>query len=111
MGAPRTRDVQWAMAVQNATIVAVIGARSAEVITALGESHGVDALVLGEPDDHGTKRISASNAPYVVHDADPLGHVAHAWVEFYDDRSTAGALELEAALAAPLRPAPPRRRV
>ena len=34
-------------------------------------------------------------APYVVHDHDPLGHVAAAWVEFFDDQSTFGVLELE----------------
>ena len=83
------------MAVQNATIVAVIGENSAEVIEQLSVLRGVDALQLGEPDADGTKRISASHAPYVVHDSDPLGHVANAWVEFFDDRSTSGALELE----------------
>jgi hypothetical protein len=83
------------MAVQNATIVAIVGDRSAEVIEGLGALRGVDALQLGEPDAEGTERISASHGTYVVHDADPLAHVAHAWVEFFDDRSTGGALEVE----------------
>jgi hypothetical protein len=83
------------MAVQNATIVAVIGDGSDEVIDALGSLRGVDALQLGEADAAATERISASQGTYVVHDADPLAHVAAAWVEFFDDRSTLGALELE----------------
>ncbi|GAA4684890.1 hypothetical protein [Frondihabitans cladoniiphilus] len=87
------------MAVQNATIVAVIGEQSAEVIEKLSVLRGVDALQLGEPDADGTRRISASRGPYVVHDSDPLGHVAHAWVEFFDDRSTGGTLDLEVTTA------------
>lgn len=38
---------------------------------------------------------AASTAPYVVHDRDPLGHVAAAWVEFFDEQVTLGVLELE----------------
>jgi hypothetical protein len=87
------------MAVQNATIVAVVGEGSSDVIAELGALRGVDALRLGEPDADSTRRISASHLPYVVHDADPLGHVAHAWVEFFDDRSTAGTLEIEVSTA------------
>ncbi|MCU1526289.1 MAG: hypothetical protein JWP75_52 [Frondihabitans sp.] len=83
------------MAVQNATIVAVVGEGAAEVIDGLGALRGVDALKLGDSDAEGTERISASHGTYVVHDADPLAHVAHAWVEFFDDRSTGGTLELE----------------
>lgn len=87
------------MAVQNATIVAIVGERAADVIEQLSPLRGVDALRLGEPDADGTRRISASQAPYVVHDADPLGHVANAWVEFFDDRSTGGTLDLEISVA------------
>ena len=40
--------------------------------------------------------LAASFAlPYVVHDADPLEHVAAAWVELYEERATLGTLELE----------------
>ncbi len=83
------------MAASHATIVAVIGDASADVIEGLSAIRGVDALRLGEPDADGTRRISASPGPYVVHDSDPLTHVANAWVEFFDDRSTGGALDLE----------------
>lgn len=83
------------MAVQNATIVAVVGDATGEVIDALGSLRGVDALQLGEADAAGTERISASHGTYVVHDADPLAHVAAAWVEFFDDRTTLGTLDLE----------------
>ncbi|AMM20611.1 hypothetical protein AX769_11265 [Frondihabitans sp. PAMC 28766] len=87
------------MAASNATIVAVVGYGATEVIEGLSLLRGVDALQIGEPDADSTRRISASQAPYVVHDADPLGHVAHAWVEFFDDRSTGGTLDLEVSTA------------
>lgn len=84
---------------QNATIVTVVGAGSAEVISSLGSLRGVEALRLGSADAESTARINAARGPYVVHDADPLEHVAAAWVEFYDDRSTLGTLELEVSVA------------
>ncbi|RKR74413.1 hypothetical protein [Frondihabitans australicus] len=87
------------MAASHATVVAVVGDASADVIEGLSALRGVDALQLGEPDADGARRISASQGPYVVHDSDPLGHVAHAWVEFFDDRSTGGALDVEVAQA------------
>ncbi|PZF61204.1 hypothetical protein DEI92_06300 [Curtobacterium sp. MCBD17_034] len=83
------------MAVQTATIIALVGAGATGLLDELGALRGVDALRLGEADADGTARISASNGTYVVHDADPLAHVAAAWVEFFDDRSTLGTLELE----------------
>ena len=30
-----------------------------------------------------------------MHDADPLEHVAAAWVELYEERATLGTLEIE----------------
>src|SRR3546814_111474 len=57
---------------------------------------GVETLSL-----HGTepalaaRRIAAASAPWIVHDADPLEHVASAWVELYEERATLGTLEVE----------------
>ncbi len=42
-----------------------------------------------------TRRLLASHATYIVNDADPLEHVAAAWVEFFESRSTMGTLEVE----------------
>ena len=41
------------------------------------------------------RRITAAGTPWIVHDADPLEHVAAAWVELFEERSTLGALEIE----------------
>lgn len=78
------------------TVVALVGDGTAAVLESLADLPGVDALAL--PDDEptlGARRIAASHAPWVVHDADPLVHVASAWVELFEERSTMGALELE----------------
>lgn len=39
--------------------------------------------------------IARGQSAYLVHDRDPLEHVAAAWVEFFDDQSTIGILDLE----------------
>jgi hypothetical protein len=49
----------------------------------------------GASDEDVARWSAASNAPYVVHDRDPLGHVAAAWVEFFEEQVTLGVLELE----------------
>lgn len=78
------------------TIVAVVGAGSDEALGALDALPGVETLSL-----HGTdpalaaRRIAAASAPWIVHDADPLEHVASAWVELYEERATLGTLEVE----------------
>ncbi|MGN6324682.1 hypothetical protein [Pseudolysinimonas sp.] len=53
------------------------------------------ASLAGRDDEDVTRWSRSATTPYVVHDRDPLEHVAAAWVEFFDDRSTLGALELE----------------
>src|ERR1700712_1798522 len=47
------------------------------------------------PDEDAARWTAGSHTPYLVHDRDPLEHVAAAWVEFFDDLSTLGSLELE----------------
>lgn len=78
------------------TIVAVVGEQSDEALATLDGIPGVEILSLhsSEP-DVATRRIAAAGTPWVVHDADPLEHVAAAWVELFESRSTLGTLELE----------------
>lgn len=90
------------MATQTGTIVAVVGAESDAALEALDALPGVEALALRDSDPAlAARRIAASGTPWVVHDADPLEHVAAAWVELYEERATLGTLEVEveAALA------------
>jgi hypothetical protein len=47
-----------------------------------------DAPTLGE-------LLPTAQTTYVVHDQDPLEHVASAWVEFFDDQASHGTLDLE----------------
>ncbi|QEO13771.1 hypothetical protein FLP10_04545 [Agromyces intestinalis] len=81
------------------TTLVVVGDEAATAIHALERFPNVRAATFGDaPDasDADVSRWSAAGAkPYVVHDHDPLGHVAAAWVEFFDDQSTFEVLELE----------------
>ncbi|RFA19021.1 hypothetical protein [Subtercola boreus] len=85
------------------TTLVLVGTESAAAIGALSRLKNVrvtsftgDAGVGGGVTDEDVERwVSQSDAPYVVHDRDPLGHVAAAWVEFFDDLSTLGTLDLE----------------
>ena len=84
------------------TIVAIVGADSAAAIATLEGIPGVETLALRDSDPAtAARRISACSTPWIVHDADPLEHVAAAWVELYEERATLGTLEVEveAALA------------
>ncbi|MER7798176.1 hypothetical protein [Microbacterium sp. NPDC096154] len=83
------------------TIVAVVGSASApetadRVLASLEGIDGVETLSLRDSDPAlAANRIRAASRPWVVHDADPLEHVAAAWVELFEERSTLGTLELE----------------
>lgn len=78
------------------TIVAVVGESAGDALASLDGVTGVDALGLrGRDPALAASRIRASRAAWVVHDADPLAHVAAAWIELYEERSTLGALEAE----------------
>ncbi len=84
------------------TIVAIVGSESASAIATLEGIPGVETLSLRDSDPAtAARRISACSTPWIVHDADPLEHVAAAWVELYEERATLGTLEVEveAALA------------
>jgi hypothetical protein len=89
------------MAASNGTVVALVGDDSAQLISELSALRNVDAFTVTDTDeDDAAQRISRSDAFFVVSDADPLAHVAHAWVEFYDDRVTLETLLVEAETAA-----------
>jgi hypothetical protein len=78
------------------TTLVVVGDEASQAIRSLERLPNVQAASLADASDDEVVRWSAgSSAPYVVHDHDPLGHVAAAWVEFFDDLSTFGVLELE----------------
>jgi hypothetical protein len=78
------------------TVVALVGADSDELLTGLADVPALVALSLREAEPAVAAHLVASvSMPYVVHDADPLEHVASAWVELYEERSTLGSLEIE----------------
>lgn len=75
------------MAPSSATIVTIVGDGCDAVLRELAALPNVHTDHLAGP--------PLAITPYVVRDADPLEHVASAWVEFFDDRATLGTLELE----------------
>ncbi|MCD5348028.1 hypothetical protein PX701_12130 [Agromyces sp. H3Y2-19a] len=88
------------MEAPSSTTLVVVGDETASAIHALERFANVRAASLPDASDAEVARWSSgSDAPYVVHDHDPLAHVAAAWVEFFDDLSTYGVLELEIARA------------
>ncbi|GAA2973129.1 hypothetical protein JOD63_000197 [Microbacterium terrae] len=78
------------------TVVALVGADSDSILAGLSGLPSLVAVSLREGDQAAATRfVSTAEAPYVVHDADPLLHVAAAWVELFEERSTLGTLEVE----------------
>jgi len=84
MGSPRS------------TTLVVVGDETDAALNTLDGLANVRAIHLrAVPDSDAARWTSATQTPYLVHDRDPLEHVAAAWVEFFDDLSTLGSLELE----------------
>ena len=78
------------------TSLTVIGDGAPALIGALEHLPNVRIAEFGEvDDDYADRWIARTQAPYVVHDHDPLRHVASAWVEFFDDLATLDTLDLE----------------
>lgn len=78
------------------TVVAVVGTASEGALATLDGLAGVQTLALaGSEPGIAARRIVAAGTPWVVHDADPLEHVAAAWIELYEERATLGSLEIE----------------
>lgn len=94
-----SRDVPWNMAPSSAprsTVVALVGADADALLEGLAGLPAVTAISLRESDPVDAARaVAAASRPYVVHDADPLVHVAAAWVELFEERATLGTLEVE----------------
>lgn len=87
------------MEAPGSTTLVVVGEEATTAITSLAGLANVEtatfAAMTEATDAEVVTWTNTSHAPYVVHDRDPLGHVASAWVEFYDERSTLGVLQLE----------------
>ncbi|GAA1961183.1 hypothetical protein [Microbacterium deminutum] len=78
------------------TVVALVGEDSDALLSGLSDVPALVALSLRQAEPAAAaRRLTAVSTPYVVHDADPLEHVAAAWVELYEERATLGTLELE----------------
>lgn len=81
------------------TVVALVGIECDALLADLGASPALAALSLRTSDPAVvTQIVAGAHTPYVVHDADPLEHVATAWAELYEERSTLGVLETEVEL-------------
>jgi len=80
----------------SSTTLVVVGDDDGTTIRGLaGHANVRAASFAGRDDDDVHRWTRGASTPYLVHDRDPLEHVAAAWVEFFDDQSTLGALELE----------------
>jgi len=83
------------------TVVSVVGSETDGLLDSLEAIRSIDVMRLGNAEPaEAAAIIAASPAVLIVHDADPLVHVAAAWVEFFDDRITFETLsaEIEAAM-------------
>jgi hypothetical protein len=84
------------MASSSSTTLVIVGDEADAALHTLDGLANVRAANLRAADEADAARWTAgSHTPYLVHDRDPLEHVAAAWVEFFDDLSTMGSLELE----------------
>ena len=80
----------------SSTTVVVIGDQAPRAIRSVEGLSNVDAASLaGAPEEEAVHWTRRAHATYLVHDWDPLGHVANSWVEFFEDESTFEVLELE----------------
>jgi hypothetical protein len=80
----------------SSTTLVVVGDDDGATIRDLAGHANVRAASLaGRDEDEVARWTRGTTTPYLVHDRDPLEHVAAAWVEFFDDQSTLGVLELE----------------
>lgn len=83
-------------AASHSTVVLLVGGDTDHVIKGLGNLPNVDARTFaGDDAPRIRESIATSPSTYLVHDADPLEHVAAAWVEFFEDRASYGALDFE----------------
>jgi hypothetical protein len=82
------------------TVLVVVGEGTDTVLRALDRMPNVRAMSLrNEAEDAVDDLVAGAPQSYVLHDVDPLAHVAHAWVEFFDDQVTLDTLDVEVAAA------------
>jgi hypothetical protein len=82
------------------TVIALVGRRARELAGTVGGDANARA-VLPRADAHPLDRAvevwnaaRRTHAPFLLHDADPLAAVAHAWVGYYDEIAPLGDLEV-----------------
>lgn len=91
----RTRSVAL-MTSMNSTTIVLVGTEMQSILLTLNSLINVRASSLDNfSDDEAQRWVARSHSPYVVHDRDPLGHIAAAWVGFFDDRCSIATLDLE----------------
>jgi len=84
------------MGSSNSTTLVIVGDGAPSTIESLDRFTNVSAARLSDGTDGDAQRfLTSARSPYVAHDRDPLCHVAAAWVEFFDDLSSLGVLDLE----------------
>jgi hypothetical protein len=78
------------------TTIVVVGDAAPDTLGALRHYANVSAALFTDDTDTEVRRwVSGVHSPYLAHNRDPLAHVAAAWVEFFDDQTTLGTLDLE----------------
>jgi hypothetical protein len=82
------------------TVVALVGERAEECLEGLRQATNV-RVARPDPQDPPLERAAAAyrtaagtHAPYLAHDADPLGPVADAWIRWFDQQGPTGELEV-----------------
>jgi hypothetical protein len=78
------------------TVVAVVGNGARAAVESLRGRANV-RVVLTEDPGEAWRLAAGTSVPYLVHDADPLGAVADAWVRRFDEAGPAGELEVAVA--------------
>lgn len=84
------------MEAPSGTTVVVVGDQADTAIRSVQGLRNVRTAHFPADADTEVRQWSArGDAPYLVHNWDPLTHVAAAWVEFFDDQATLEVLKLE----------------
>jgi hypothetical protein len=79
----------------NSTLVVVAGGGADQVVAGLDGLHNVRAVVAGDRTPaEVTEVVARARATYVVYDADPLGQVRDAWVDYFNEAAPVGGLEV-----------------
>ena len=87
----------------SSTVVAVVGDGRGECVERLGRAVNVVPVTPDADEPPLDRAVSAwadaarAHSPYLVHDADPLGAVADAWVRRFDSDGPVGELEVAVA--------------